>query len=518
MPSDRHHLLRSSFVVGSFSLLGSLTGILVETSIAAQLGLSKSSDSFYVAFTVPYIICNLLSATGQFSLVPFFTTLETRHSDDEFWRGFSYAVNVIFLGLGGLAAAGAAAAPWLIRGVAPGLTRPQIDLAAQLCQWLFLMIVPAGVAETFRSFLLSQRRFALASAAGFIRNSTVVLLILFTFQRYGAYSIVLGYLAGYFLQVAVLGVQILVSFRVRYSLALVGSGEAFQNLRGAGAAQLITALSWQAVVIVERIIASFLPPGTLTALNYGFKILGTLSELLAGSVGTAALAVISREVALRAEDTARKTFQSMLAITVVMISPIMVFCLLLPRNIIRLVFERGNFTPEATVLMSVVFFYYSLSLGFFAIFRVLTFYLFARHETGWFIRLSLLHYGLAVALDLLYVGALRLGPRGIPLALLSSLAITAGLAFKRNLAGLKEVLDRSVGIFALKDLLGSILAAFAVCLLRFWVTPSATKSGNFLYICELCGAGSVVFFGMLAATRALPISDWLRAWRSPQDT
>src|SRR2546428_222938 len=85
MPSDRH-LMRSSVVVGSFSLLGSSTGIPVETSIAAQLGLSKSSDSFYAAFTVPYIICNLLSATGQFSLVPFFTTLETRHSDPAVWR------------------------------------------------------------------------------------------------------------------------------------------------------------------------------------------------------------------------------------------------------------------------------------------------------------------------------------------------------------------------------------------------------------------------------------------------
>src|SRR2546422_11145924 len=164
MPSDRH-LVRSSVVVGSFSLLGSLTGILVETSIAAQLGLSKSSDSFYVAFTVPYIICNLLTATGQFSLVPFFTTLETRHSDEEFWRGFSYAVNVIFLGLGGLAAAGAAAAPLPIWGASPGLTRAPIYLGGLLTRWLFLIVGPTGNAATFRSLLSSRRGVSPASAA-----------------------------------------------------------------------------------------------------------------------------------------------------------------------------------------------------------------------------------------------------------------------------------------------------------------------------------------------------------------
>src|SRR5215471_5418673 len=103
----KRHLLRSSMVVGFFSFLGSLTGILVETSIAAKLGLSKSSDTFYVAFTVPYIITNLISATGQFSLVPFFSTLDARHSAEDLWRGFSYAINVVFLGSSALACLGA---------------------------------------------------------------------------------------------------------------------------------------------------------------------------------------------------------------------------------------------------------------------------------------------------------------------------------------------------------------------------------------------------------------------------
>jgi len=91
--SGKRHLVQTSIVVGFFSLLGSLTGVLVDTSIAAKLGLSKSSDTFYVAFTIPYIIVNLLSATGQFSLVPFFSALEARHSEDDQWRGFSYVIN-----------------------------------------------------------------------------------------------------------------------------------------------------------------------------------------------------------------------------------------------------------------------------------------------------------------------------------------------------------------------------------------------------------------------------------------
>jgi len=516
MPTKRQ-IFQSSMVVGFFSLLGGLTGILVDTSIAAKLGLSRSSDTFYVAITVPYIITNLLSATGQFSLVPFFTALDARRSAQELWRGFSYAVSVLFLGLGGIAVLGAAGTPWLMRGIAPGLTPQQIEFATQLGRWLLIIIIPAGVSEVFRSFLLSQRRFALPSAAGFIRNATVVACIILAFPRYREFSIVLGYFAGYLLQFVILGVQILISFPARYSLTLAGSGEAFRNLRGAGTVQVGSALAWQGVVVAERIIASFLPPGTLTALNWGFKIIATLAELLAGSVGTVALPALARAVARQAKAEERKTFQDALEISLALVSPAVGFCLLLDRNIVRLVFERGNFTPEATTLMSTVFFYYSLSLLLFSFVRVLTFYLFARKEAGVFFRLCLLLYGTNVAFDLLYVGALRLGAIGMPLGLLTSLVLTCGLAFHRNIAELRLALDRRLGIFTLKNLLGSGLAAVTVWGLSTWMGSPATGLANFAYLCVICGTGSLVFFATLAATRAVPVAHLAATLKRPED-
>ena len=331
----KRQLLWGSAVVGFFSLLSAFSGILVETSIAAQLGLSRNSDSFYVAFTIPYIITNLLSATSQFSLVPFFSTLDSRDSSEGLGKGISYVLNLVFLGLGLLAAVGALGAPWIMRAIAPGFTRPQIELATQLSRWLFVIIVPAGIAETFRSFLLSRRSFVLSSAAGFIRNVVVILFILWRFNRYGPFSIVLGYLAGYLLQMLVLGVQIVISFPVPYSLTLSGSGEAFRRLRGAGTAQVGGALAWQVVVLAERMIASFLPAGTLTAVNYGSKILYTLVELLGGSVGTAALPQLARAAMGKTHEEERKTFKDISEIGLFLTSPAVVFCLMLSHDIIR---------------------------------------------------------------------------------------------------------------------------------------------------------------------------------------
>jgi len=504
--TSKRQMFRSSMVVGIFSSLGSLTGILVEISIAANLGLSKASDTFYVAFTVPYIITNLISATGQFSLVPFFSSLEAQHPEDEVWRGFSYVANVVFLGLSTLALLGALTAPWLIRGIAPGFTMQQAELAAHLARWLFIIIIPAGVAEIMRSFLFSRHRFALPASANFFRNAVVVLSILFGFRRFQYYSIIFGYLAGYLVQFAVLGGQLLISFPVRYSVSFRGSGEAFRNLHGAGLAQMATALSWQGVVIVERIIASFLPPGTLTALAYGMKIMSTIAEVLAGSAGTAALPRLSMAAARKAVAEVRSALRDTLEISLALVAPFMVFCLMLSHNITRLIFERGRFTHEAASLMAMVFFYYCLGLVPYAAVRLMNFYLFACNEAAAFFRLAAFQYALNIGFDLFYVGVLHLGAKGIPLGLLTSVLLACGLAWRRDLGNMREAVDRTLGLFALKVAAGCGLAALAIWGLHSWLAAPQTGPGNFIYLCITCGAGSLAYLLVLRVTGILSLS------------
>ena len=406
------------------------------------------------------------------------------------------------------------AAPWIIHGIAPGFTQQEVTVAAQLSRWLFLIIIPAGIGEVLRSFLLSQHYFALSTASGFIRNVASIVVILLGFHRYGPQSIFLGYLAGYLLQWVVLSLQILVSFRPRYYLMFTASGESFSNLRGAGTAQLGAALGWQGVVVVERIIASFLPAGTLTALNYGFKILGTLAELLGGSVGTAALPALSRAVSAKNHEEVRTTLRDTMELSLLLLSPIVVFCLTLDHSIIRLVFQRGKFTPGATDLMAMIFFYYSFSLFSFAFLRLLNTYLFARRDPATYFRLSLLQYGLVLAFDLFYVGVLHLGAKGIPLGFLTGTMIACGMAIRRNLGGLRAALDPALGRYAVKNIVAALLAALSVWGLRAWMESPLTTSQDFIYLCVICGTGSMVYLGALAVQRALPLPQLSLLWSS----
>ncbi len=512
--ASRNQIFRRSVVVGFFALLGGVSGIVVDTSIAARLGLSPDSDAFYVAFTVPYIVSNLLTATGQFSLVPFFTWLDARHSEDELWQGFSYVANIVLLGMTGLGAAGILLAPWLVKAVAPGFTHHQTDLATHLTRWLFLLIVPAGVAEVFRSFLLSRHRFALPSAAGFIRSATVIAFIIFGYARYGVYSIAYGFVAGNLVQLLSLAGETLARYRVRYSWTIRGKGEAFEKLHGAGTAQLGSASAWQGVVILERVIASFLPAGTITALNFALKIMTSIVELLGGSVGTATLPVVSRAVANNDRQEERKTFQHTLELSLILLTPAVIFCLMLDFNIIRMVFERGSFTRDATILMAQVFFYYTLSVLPFSFIRLMTFYLFAKNEPRIFLKFSVFAYVLTVGFDLIFVGLLGLGPKGIPLGMLAGFTITSVLVVQRNAGEIRSVLDRTLGKFAGFNIASGLLAAATVWGLAGLLRPPVNASGDFVFLCIVCTAGSIVYLVSLAVFTGMSIQNLKLMWPS----
>ena len=99
------------------------------------------------------------------------------------------------------------------------------------------------------------------------------------------------------------------------------------------------------------------------------------------------------------------------------------------------------------------------------------------------------------------------------MGLLTNLLLTVRLAYDSNYTDLKGLVDRGLGIFALKNLLGAALTVWA---LRSWLKP--TGMGNFLFLCIVCGVGSVVYCAILAIVRAVPISEILALLESPEES
>ena len=178
----------------------------------------------------------------------------------------------------------------------------------------------------------------------------------------------------------------------------------------------------------------------------------------------------------------------------------------------RMVFERGSFTRDATVLMAMVFFYYTLSLLPYSFIRLLTFYLFARNEPQVYLKLSIFAYSLTVGFDLIFVGLLGMGAKGIPLGMLAGFSITSILLVQRNAGEIRNILDRTLGSFAARNLASGLLAAATAWGLGGWMKPATNASGDFVYLCAVCGAGSVVYLVSLAIFTGMSLKRLEEMW------
>jgi len=84
-----------------------------------------------------------------------------------------------------------------------------------------------------------------------------------------------------------------------------------------------------------------------------------------------------------------------------------------------------------------------------------------------------------------------------------------------NVGELRKVLDRPFAQFVAKNLLGSLVTAAAVWLLRLAIPVPARPWEILLYLSLLCGVGSLVFAGSLVTLGALPVTRLLVGWQAP---
>ena len=104
------------------------------------------------------------------------------------------------------------------------------------------------------------------------------------------------------------------------------------------------------------------------------------------------------------------------------------------------------------------------------------------------------------------------------MGLLTALVIVAGMAFRRNIGDLQRAFDRWLRSFMVKNLYAAGLAAVVVWALRWWLPPPPTGFQNFLYLCEVCGAGALIYLVILGIYRVIPIAQLAALWQRPKES
>ncbi|MEM8608455.1 MAG: murein biosynthesis integral membrane protein MurJ [Myxococcota bacterium] len=343
-------IVRRAGLVASGTLTSRLLGAVRDAVVASQFAIA-STDAFWLAFTIPNALRSLLGEGAvSAAFVPVFTEVREKEGQERarlFYRRLVGVMSVILLAVAG---AGVALAPWIVKAYAwgfqrdPALFETTVDLTRVLFPYIFLM----GVSALMMAALYASKRFAPPAFAPALLNVALIgsaFLLVPVIERFGwpgIFALALGALIG-----GVLQILFQVPPLARENLVVRPSfdlADPYVRKCGRLMVPLLAGLGvYQLNLLLSRLFASFLPPGSVSYLYYGARLAEIPQGMFALAVASAALPSLSDAVAHGDEAEAARLFRYSLRLSLFVAIPAGVALVILAEPTITVFFGRGRY-------------------------------------------------------------------------------------------------------------------------------------------------------------------------------
>ncbi|MGK2857912.1 MAG: murein biosynthesis integral membrane protein MurJ, partial [Thermoanaerobaculia bacterium] len=239
--------------------------------------------------------------------------------------------------------------PLLEPVVASGFSPAKLELTRGLFYGLLPIIAAGGVASLWSSVLNAGERFVLA---GLIPLATPLAVVGLLLARPGIDPrvLVVATVAGALIEL------VLLAFAMRHhGLRVLPGWHGLDAPTRAAVKQYLPMVAGMLLMgstaVVDQAMATMLGGGAVSALSYGNKLIGFVVGIAALAIGTAVLPSFSAMVARAQWGDLRRTLRVYSLLIVGVTIPLTVALAWLSEPIVRILFERGAFTPADTALV-----------------------------------------------------------------------------------------------------------------------------------------------------------------------
>lgn len=411
---------RAIATVGGFTLLSRIAGFVRDIVLSAVLGSGAIADAFIVAFKLPNLFRRLF-AEGAFSaaFVPLFAReLQGKGRDEAlaFARQAQAALLLVLVPFTLLLIPGM---PWVISLMAPGLRDDPstFGLAVEFGRIAFPYLLFISLASLYGGVLNAVDRFAHVAATPILLNVALIgaVLGLTPFLPNAGYAASIGVAIAGLLQ----WLWLLIACR-REGITMAPVRPHWTD-RVARLVKLATPVAigggvQQISVVLDVIWASLLPVGTISALYYADRVAQLPLGVVGVAVGTALLPLLARELRAGNDTEAMVKQNRAIEFGLLFSLPAAAALWLLADPIIRVLFERGQFSAEDTWRTAGALAAFAAGLPAFVAVKALAPGFFAREDTRTPLYIAIVAIAANVALNVWFLYGTTLAHVGIALA------------------------------------------------------------------------------------------------------
>ena len=444
-------LIRSTGIIGFATSTSRVLGFVRDILFARLFGTNIFAQAFVVAFRLPGMLRDLVGeGATDAAIVPILSEYNHTRTKEEYWEVARIMLNLMLAVLVVLSVLGVMFAPVLVRVLAPGFLRDpeKFRMTVLITRWIFPYVLFLGMVAYSKGVLNSFHHFAAPAFAPVVLNCTMVISLLVLCPIIGIKGLILGvFLGGIFevlIQIPPLrakGLRFHKGFRFHHPI-----------VKRIGKLLLPRALGtavYQLSVLVDTVLSSFawiVGSGGVAALYYSNRLVQLPLAIFGISLATAALPKMSKEVAANDMGKLKETVSFSLHTVFTIMLPAAVGLIILSHPIIRILFQRGEFTTYSTAITSSALFFYSFGLLAYAGIKILVSTYYAMGDTRTPVKTAAVSLAVNLVLNLILMWPLKIG----------GLALATSIAATTNFIILYVLLARRIGDLGLSRMLSSL--------------------------------------------------------------
>jgi putative peptidoglycan lipid II flippase len=494
-------IAKGALIVMAATLLSRLMGFFRQIEIAEYFGLKGAYDAYLVAYAIPSGVGMAVAAAISAGFIPVLNSYFVQNDKENAATVTNTLLNTLFAALAVLTAAGILFAPMLARMLAPGFQGDSVTLTTELIRIMFPGFVFFSLMGLASGFLNSRQHFLFPALGPAVSSLVVIASVVAFGKTMGIKGLAVGTVVGCIGQLLMQApVMYKKGFRYKPEFALFHPGVI--KVFKLAVPVLIASLVPPLMVLVERGLASRLTTGSISALDYAFRLMQLPQGLFVMAVAVPLFPALSTFAAQKDYTRLKEIMLKGVSILALIMIPASAGLIALNEPIIRLLFQRGAFEAKDTIPTAYALAFYSLALLPLAVRDVFRRGFYALQDTLTPVKITVAACVLNIALDVLLVREMGIG--GIALgAAISTFTEATVLYFLIN-GRLKELPGISFVVFLVKlvaaSLVMGIVAHYTADFVGERINLAVTR-GKMLQVGISVITGLIVYFGAIIVLR-----------------
>ncbi len=377
----KKNILKTFSLVFIITVISKVLGLLRDIVFANFYGTGYVATAFFTSIRIPtQLVDIILSSAIVSTFVPIFNEIMQKEGKKKANLFANHFVNIVALISTVISILGILFAPQIVKVLAGGFDEQTYALTVELIRITFPMIIFTAIAYSFVGLLQSYGQFNIPAMISAISNLAIILFLLLFREKFGIHGVAFCMLFAWLLQV-VIQIPYAKKFGYPFRMSISFRDENIKRVFLLAIPIFISTAVLPINSLVSTRLASGMGDNAVAAMEYANKLYIVISGVFTYAIGNIIFPEMSRASADDDKEGYRDIIQKAIRMMVYLLIPLSIGIMIFGKDIISVVYERGEFDASSTAITASILLFFSVGITASGIVEVMNKSFYAKQDT-----------------------------------------------------------------------------------------------------------------------------------------